>query len=77
MEIQTSLWEKPVLPADIVYTPTYVSEHIVRWLNPKGNALTRAKAMELFIIICLKITEIIVRYERAKTFLPTMKKWTG
>ena len=30
--------------------------------------------MELFIIICLKITEIIVRYERAKTFLHTMLK---
>ncbi len=25
MEIQTSLWEKPVLPADIVYTPLHVS----------------------------------------------------
>ena len=39
MEIQTSLWEKPVLEADIVYTPTYVSEHIVRWLNPKGKSI--------------------------------------
>lgn len=37
MDIQTTLWEKPVLEADIVYTPTYVSEHIVRWLNPKGK----------------------------------------
>ena len=43
MEIQTSLWEKPVLPADIVYTPTYVSEHIVRWLNPKGKCLDPCK----------------------------------
>ena len=40
MNIQTTLWDKPVLPADIVYTPVYVSEHIVRWLNPKGKCLT-------------------------------------
>ena len=43
MEIQTSLWERPVLPADIVYTPNYVSEHIVRWLNPKGKCLDPCK----------------------------------
>lgn len=43
MEIQTSLWEKPVLEADIVYTPTYVSEQIVRWLNPKGKCLDPCK----------------------------------
>ena len=39
MNVQTSLWEKPVLPADIVYTPTYVSKHIVSWLKPKGTCL--------------------------------------
>jgi len=39
MDIQQTIWEKPVLPADIVYTPTYVSENIVRWLNPKGKCL--------------------------------------
>ena len=43
MNIQTTLWEKPVLPSDIVYTPTYVSEHIVKWLNPKGKCLDPCK----------------------------------
>ena len=33
MEIQTSLWEKPVLPADIVYTPLHVSKGIIKELN--------------------------------------------
>lgn len=43
MERQTSLWDAPVLPADIVYTPDYVSENIVRWLNPKGKTLDPCK----------------------------------
>lgn len=43
MEIQTSLWEKPVLPGDIVYTPTYVSKHIVEFLQPKGKCLDPCK----------------------------------
>lgn len=43
MEIQTSLWERPVLPADIVYTPTYVSKHIIETLNPTGKILDPCK----------------------------------
>jgi len=43
MEIQTSLWEKPVLPADIVYTPLRVSRGIIKELNPKGKCLDPCK----------------------------------
>lgn len=43
MEIQTSLWEKPVLPADIVYTPIHVSKQIIEYLNPKGKCLDPCK----------------------------------
>jgi hypothetical protein len=43
MNIQTELWEKPVLPADIVYTPEYVSKNIVEFLNPKGLCLDPCK----------------------------------
>jgi len=43
MNIQTSLWEKPVLKADIVYTPTFVSENIVDFLKPKGLCLDPCK----------------------------------
>ena len=43
MEIQTSLWEKPVLPADIVYTPLHVSKGIIKELNPKGKCLDPCK----------------------------------
>lgn len=43
LEIQTTLWERPVLPADIVYTPDYVSKHIIRWLNPTGKILDPCK----------------------------------
>ncbi len=43
MEIQTSLWDAPVLPSDIVYTPTYVSKQIIEWLAPKGKILDPCK----------------------------------
>ena len=43
MDIQTSFWEKPVLPADIVFTPDRVSSHIVRFLNPQGICLDPCK----------------------------------
>lgn len=43
MDIQTTLWEKPVLLADIVYTPTYVSDSIIRFLNPNGKCLDPCK----------------------------------
>lgn len=40
---QIALWERPVDPSDIVYTPNRISEHIVRWLNPKGKCLDPCK----------------------------------
>ena len=43
MEIQTSLWQKPVLQGDIVYTPLYVSKHIIDFLNPEGICLDPCK----------------------------------
>ena len=43
MNVQTTLWEKPVLPADIVYTPRHVSKHIINWLNPTGLCLDPCK----------------------------------
>jgi len=39
MDRQTILWEKPVLPADVVYTPAHVSKHIINFLNPVGVCL--------------------------------------
>lgn len=39
MEIQTSLWQKPVLPTDIVYTPDYVAKHICSFVKPYGLCL--------------------------------------
>lgn len=33
------LFEKPVLPADIVYTPDNVCKDIVRWVKPNGKCL--------------------------------------
>ena len=50
MEIQGQLWDRPVLIADIVYTPTYVSEHIINWLNPKGVCLDPCKGDAKIII---------------------------
>lgn len=43
MKIQTSLWKKPEIAADIVYTPEHVSKHIIDWLNPKGTCLDPCK----------------------------------
>jgi len=39
MEIQTSLWEKSVITADIVYTPDNISRHIIDFLKPEGKCL--------------------------------------
>lgn len=39
MNVQSSLWDMPVLDADIVYTPSYVSKQIIDFLNPKGSCL--------------------------------------
>lgn len=40
---QISLWERPVLPADIVYTPNYVAKDIIDRLNPAGLCLDPCK----------------------------------
>lgn len=40
---QISLWEKPVLPADIVYTPREVAGQIVKFLDPSGSCLDPCK----------------------------------
>ena len=39
MQIQTTLFEKPVVPSDIVYTPDYVAKQIVELVNPSGLCL--------------------------------------
>lgn len=36
---QESLFDIPVNPSDIVYTPEYVSKHIIDFLDPKGMCL--------------------------------------
>ena len=43
MDIQTELFEKEVLKADIVFTPEFVSQHILNFLNPKGKILDPCK----------------------------------
>ena len=43
MQIQTTLWKKPEIKTDIVYTPTHVSKHIIEWLQPKGKCLDPCK----------------------------------
>ena len=43
MELQGSLWDAPINPADVVYTPDYVSKHIVELLNPVGRCLDPCK----------------------------------
>lgn len=49
MEIQTSLWEMPVDPSDIVYTPDYVAKHIVKTLSPAGRCLDPCKGDGAFL----------------------------
>ena len=43
MNIQTEMWKKPEVEADIVYTPEHVSKHIIEWLNPAGKILDPCK----------------------------------
>ena len=43
MTIQSSLWDSPVLPEDIVYTPDFVSKGIIDFLNPNGLCLDPCK----------------------------------
>lgn len=40
---QAELWERPVLPADIVYTPLKVTKHIIEFLKPSGLCLDPCK----------------------------------
>jgi len=49
MEKQKSIWDIPVLPADIVYTPEYVSKNIIEHLNPNGNCLDPCKGDGSFL----------------------------
>lgn len=37
MREQTTLWERPVLPSDIVYTPESISKSIIKHLNIGGG----------------------------------------
>lgn len=39
MSKQGTIFEIPVRPGDIVYTPDAIAEKIVGWLNPKGKCL--------------------------------------
>lgn len=43
MERQTTLWERPVDPSDIVYTPNAVAMNIVRHIKPYGICLDPCK----------------------------------
>jgi len=49
MEIQKSFWDKPVLPADIVFTPDFVSSYIVKFINPIGKCLDPCKGDGAFL----------------------------
>ena len=43
MDIQTTLWKKPEIVSDIVYTPDYVSKNIIEFLKPTGLCLDPCK----------------------------------
>jgi len=43
MNVQLEAFDKPVLPADIVFTPIAVSKHIISFLNPTGTCLDPCK----------------------------------
>ena len=46
---QTALWDRPVEPSDIVYTPDEVSKHIIETLNPTGKCLDPCKGDGAFL----------------------------
>lgn len=48
MGIQTTLWDIPVNPSDIVYTPDYIAENIVETLQPQGLCLDPCKGEGAF-----------------------------
>jgi len=41
--VQKALFDIPVKPGDIVYTPDAIAESIILWLNPKGKCLDPCK----------------------------------
>lgn len=43
MDIQTTLWDAPIQPKDIVFTPDYVAEYIINHLKPFGICLDPCK----------------------------------
>jgi len=57
MNIQAELWQKPVLPADIVYTPDFVAKHIIDFLEPKGLILDPCKGDGAFYNLMPKGSE--------------------
>lgn len=48
MEIQTTLWDIPVNPSDIVYTPDYIAKNIVETIQPQGLCLDPCKGEGAF-----------------------------
>jgi hypothetical protein len=49
MVMQTTLWDKPVLPGDIVYTPEAISKGIIDYLQPSGLCLDPCKGDGAFL----------------------------
>lgn len=49
MDIQTQLFKTEPIQGDIVYTPEYVSRHIVDFLNPSGLCLDPCKGDGAFL----------------------------
>lgn len=45
---QTALWQRPILPADIAYTPDAVAMNIIKFLNPFGKCLDPCKGEGAF-----------------------------
>ena len=43
MKIQKSLWAMPPIEADVVYTPNWLAEDIVKWCSPCGKCLDPCK----------------------------------
>lgn len=43
MDKQTSLWQEPINPSDVVYTPLHVSKQIIDFLKPDGLILDPCK----------------------------------
>ena len=48
MTKQTDLFNIPVNPSDIVYTPEYIAINIINWLNPNGICLDPCKGNGAF-----------------------------